>query len=190
MVGRTARVSWAILLALLVGACTGSAVPTTAPTSDAPTVADTLAPAVTVTPPPTAGTTDLPGTSASVGPTIDPSALAAALTSSLSVWDLTDADVALTVNFVDPDGGQTTALGTYTLEASEQFSNGVPPGRYRFDFRDPATSAAGASCTIEVPDQGTVTFTVVPGAVAVTQTGFTPAKAGDLFVATSPVCKP
>jgi hypothetical protein len=94
------------------------------------------------------------------------------------------------VSFLDPSSGQASALGTYTLGASEQFSNDVPPGRYRFDFGEPAAGASGPSCTIDVPDQGAVTFTIVPGAVAVTRTGFTPAKAGDLFVATSSLCKP
>jgi len=132
----------------------------------------------------------MPDASTSSGPTIDPSALAAVLTSSLSVFDLTDDDVAVTVSFLDPSSGQASALGTYTLGASEQFANDVPPGRYRFDFRQPATSASGPSCTIDVPDQGVVAFTVVPGAVAVTRTWFTPAKAGDLFIATSSLCEP
>jgi hypothetical protein len=190
MIQRSVQVGGGIVLALVLVACSGTSQPTTTPTSPPPTMADTATPTVIANSPPPSSVTDSPVGSPSSGPTIDPSALAAVLTSSLSVFDLTDGDLAVTVSYLDPSGGPASALGTYTLGASEQFSNDVPPGRYRFDFRQPATGPSGTTCTIDVPDQGTVTFMAVPGAVAVTRTGFTPLKAGDLFVATSLLCKP
>jgi hypothetical protein len=116
-------------------------------------------------------------------------AYSASFTATITLLDLADAELAVSVAFIDPDSGQSDALGTYTVGPSAQISNAVPPGTYRLDFREPAGSATGPTCTIEVKKEETYSFIAVPGAIAVSRAGFTPITVRDLFVATSSLCR-
>jgi hypothetical protein len=129
-----------------------------------------------------------PGASAKPRPSFDSAAIAAYLTASITLFDLTDADLSVSVTYLD-SGGQTASLGTYLLGSSEQIAHAVPAGTYRLDFRQPAGATTGSSCAIAVKDGAAFTFIAVPGAIAVSRSGFTPKTARDLFIATSPLCR-
>jgi hypothetical protein len=195
-----------IALAVVLAACSGSPSSTAAPGSPAvglaspaaasPSVSPdpSLTPAPTVVPsvrPSTAASTVRPSAKPHPSASVDPAALiasaASSFTATLTLLDLADRDVAVSVAFIDPAGGQTSPLGTYTLGTTEQQSSAVPPGMYRLAFTG---SGAGASpCTITIAKGQTFSFVVLNDAVAVSRSGFTPKKAGDLFVATSSLCR-
>jgi hypothetical protein len=121
-------------------------------------------------------------------PSLDPAELDAIMTSSITLVDLADADLAVSVAYVDPGSTKPFDLGTYKLGFTEQLTNKVPVGTYRLDFRQPATSKTGPRCTITIADGDAFTFAAIDGAVAITKAGVAPKAAGDLFVATSPLC--
>jgi hypothetical protein len=110
------------------------------------------------------------------------------LTSSITFIDLADEDLAVIVSYVDPSSDDSFDLGTYTLASTEQMTNQVPPGTYLLDFRQPADSTTGSTCTIEISDTDSFVFAAVDGAIAISQTGATPTDARELFVATSALC--
>ncbi len=92
------------------------------------------------------------------------------------------------VAYVDPGGDDSISLGTYSLASTDQLSNQVPAGTYRLDFRQPADSKTGPTCTIEIADGDAYVFAAVDGAIAITLAGEEPSAPGDLFVATSSLC--
>ena len=110
-------------------------------------------------------------------------------TATITLLDLTDDGLGVTVTFLDPSSGESDALGTYILGSSERLSNAVPPGTYQLDFREPATSNTGPRCTLEIKKGDVVSFVAVPGAIAVSRTGVRPSTVRDLFVATSSLCR-
>lgn len=178
------------LLALLA-ACGGTAVSSSAPTvSPAPSPAPTATPAPSATETPSAAPAS-PAPSPRVRPSlaIDLAELGAYLTSSITLVDLAETDLAVTVAYVDPDSGDSASLGTYTLGSMEQLTNSVPPGTYRLDFRQPADSPAGPSCTIEIGDADSYVFAAIESAVAIARTGNAPTETRELFVATSSLCQ-
>lgn len=181
------------LLALLA-ACGGAAVSSSAPTASPATPAPSSAP--TATPAPLASETPSavpasPAPSPRVRPSlaIDLAELGAYLTSSITLVDLAETDLAVTVAYVDSDSGDSASLGTYTLGSMEQLTNSVPPGTYRLDFRQPADSPAGPSCTIEVGDADGYVFAAIENSVAIARTGAAPTETRELFVATSSLCQ-
>jgi hypothetical protein len=121
---------------------------------------------------------------------IDLAELDAYLTSSITLLDLADDDLAATVTYLDPGSEASVALGTYTLGSMDQMTNSVPPGTYRLDFRQPPDSTTGPSCTIEIADAEGYVFAAVEDAVAISRTGTTQTDARELFVATSSLCRP
>ena len=207
------RVVLALSLALAPGlAACGSAGPS-APASAAsavappslsasgPTTAPSAASAIPASPAPVASTAPeslapVEATaSAATGsarprPSIDPAELAAFLTARITVFDVADADLAVTVSYVDQTSGKVTALGTYPLGTLEQLTNAVAAGRYVLDFRLPAGAASGPRCTIDIADKEAVRFVAASAdAIAVTRTGTRPKTAADLLVSSSPLCK-
>lgn len=111
------------------------------------------------------------------------------MTSSITLLDLADDDLVVTVTYIDPASGDAFALGIYPLGSMARLTNSVPPGTYRLDFRQPPDSASGPSCTIEVGDADAYVFVAVQDAVAISRTGTTPTDARELFVATSSLCQ-
>jgi hypothetical protein len=116
-------------------------------------------------------------------------AYATSFTATITLLDLADDALSVTVTFIDPSSNEADDLGTYTVGPSEQTSNLVPPGTYRLDFRERTGGATGPRCTIEIKDGETVSFVAVPGAIAVSRTGVSPTNVRDLFVATSSLCR-
>lgn len=137
-----------------------------------------------------AAPTDSPAPSALAKPrpSIDQADLEAILTSSITLVDLADGDFVVTVAYIDTESDEAIDLGTYTLASMDQQTNQVPPGAYRLEFRQPASSATGPSCTIELGDADAYTFAAIEGAIAIAKAGEAPSDAAELFVATSSLC--
>ena len=121
-------------------------------------------------------------------PSFDQAELDTYLTSSITLLDLADGDLSVAVSYVDPSSSDAFDLGTYELESTDQMTNQVPPGTYRLVFHQPASSASGLTCTIEVTDSDGYVFAAVHEAIAVSRTGTAPKSVGELFVATSSLC--
>jgi len=193
----TVRAAGIVAVALFTVACSAapgsSLVAVVSPASSppataAPTAPPTASPSEAPTPPPTASPSAAPSASARPRPSIDQADLDAILTSSITLLDLADDDLAVMVAYVDPDSDEAIDLGTYSLAFAEQQTNQVPPGVYRLDFRQPVDDATGATCTIDLSDGEAYTFAAIDGGVAVSRAGDTPTDARELFVATSSLC--
>jgi hypothetical protein len=111
------------------------------------------------------------------------------LSASITLVDLANTDIAVTVTYVDPASGQSAALGSFSLRSFDQISRLIPVGPYRLDFRQPAQSATGPRCTVVVSKGDAYTFAAVSNAIAIQRAGSQPTTGSDLFVATSPLCK-
>lgn len=192
-----------IVLAGLTASCGGAAGPSAAPPTTVSSPADSAAPsgppesaapspapetpAVVVTANPSADASPAPS-SPHPRPSLDSAALSAYFTGTITLLNLADADLAVTVTYIDPASGQSEALGTYSVQSFAQQTNALPPASYRLDFRQPPDSSTGPRCTIAVKDGQAYSFVAVPGAIAISRAGYTPAHARDLFVATSSLC--
>jgi len=181
------RTGTIVALSALVAACSGaaggagpSAVPAaSAAASPVPSATEAASAA-----PASAG----PSPKAKPSLEIDLADIGEFLTAGITLLDLADTDLAVTVTYIDPGSGDSVGLGTYTLGPDDHLSNSVPPGTYRLDFRQPPDSTTGPTCTIEVGDTDAYSFVAVTGAVAVSRAGLTPTDARELFVATSSLC--
>lgn len=124
-------------------------------------------------------------------PSIDPAQLAALLTASITLINLGDSNLAITVSIIDPTVSppQTYQLGTYLLNSSEQVTESVPATTYQIVFHQPADAVVKSTCHLTVKDGDKVTFVAVPGGVAVSEPSFIPKTVGDLFVSTSSLCR-
>lgn len=122
-------------------------------------------------------------------PTFDSAAMAAYLTGKITLLNLADVDLAVTVTYIDPASKQSQALGTFTVQSFAQQTNDLPPASYRLDFRQPPDSPTGPRCTIVVKDGQAYSFVAVAGGIAISRAGYAPATARDLFVATSSLCR-
>lgn len=176
-------------MAALVGACGGASATSSAPAAS-PSTAATLAVAATATAAPNAAPASLaPSSGPRPSLAIDPAELQAHLTSSITLYDLADAGLAVVATYLDPDTQDPFPLGTYALDSMDQMTNSVPPGTYRLEFRQPSSSATGPSCTIEITDADAYVFAVVRDAVAISRLGTTPTSVREVFIATSSLCR-
>lgn len=114
--------------------------------------------------------------------------IAAYLTSSITLLDLAEADLAVVITYHDPGSETPFPLGSYRLDSMEQVTNDAPPGRYTLEFHQPAAASTATTCTIEVGSDEGYVFAALGDAIALTSTGSTPSVADDLFVATSSLC--
>jgi hypothetical protein len=182
-----------VTLVVTMGACSaaagGSAAPETAAIADP---AASLEPAASSSPEASAvaiaSDSPAPSTSAKPRPSISQDDLDAILTSSITLLDLADDDLAVSVTYFDPDSDEPFDLGSYSLALMDQQTYQVPPGVYNLEFRQPADSSSGPSCKIELADGEALTFAAIDGAVAVSRSGEKPSNAGELFIATSSLC--
>lgn len=188
-IGQILRASATVALVTALAACSGAPAPSqVAAVSPVASLAPTAPPTPTASQPPAASPLPAPSTSHKPIPSIDQAELDAIMTASITLIDLADADLAVTVAYVDPGSAEAFDLGTYSLKFTEQLTNQLPAGTYRLDFRQPAASKTGPTCTIEVADGEAFTFAAIDGAVAISKTGATPKAVRDLFVATSSLC--
>lgn len=185
-----ARAIASLALLTLVAACSsaGGPMPSSAPSASAqrstPEPTSSASPSAS-TPAPTAESTPRPRPSLDV----DLDEVAAYMTAGITLLDLAETAVAVDVTYLDPTSGDPFPVGTYTLESQEQLSNSVPPGVYELTFRQPASSASGETCTIEVGETDTFVFAALGDAVAVARADQTPTDAAELFIATSSLCE-
>jgi hypothetical protein len=190
------RAGIGIILVMVVGACSGAAAPTTAPSipvasaEPSPSLAESVAPTQGATPIDSAASSDSPepSTSHKPLPSIDQAELDAYLTSSITLIDLADEGLSVTASYLDPSSDEAIDFGTYELGATEQMTHQVPPGTYQLEFHQPADSTAKQTCTVEISDADAYTFAAVSGAIAISRTGTKPKDVGDLFVSTSSLC--
>ena len=200
MATRPIRIIATLSIAAIVASCGGGSSPTAPPAS--PSAATSIAPVASVapsreptpSPSPEASATaaaeaSAPAASKHPRPSIDPAEIAGYLTARLSLFNVADDDVSVSLTYIDPQSGP-FEFGTYPLGPLDQLSHEVPPGLYRVAFKVAAGPDKPPTCTIDLKDGSTVTFFVAsPDAIAVTRTGTKPAKSADVFVATSSLCK-
>lgn len=182
------------LTAIIVSGCiTFSAEPTPTP-SRAPTEMPMVTPAPTPapTPPPaTPSPTQGPPT-----PTPDPNAtprptavdVAPYLTSEVTVVNLGDAPLALTVSLLDPDSDDTYTIGTFELQPNQVTTQAVIPALLRLDFGFTGVDDAG-SCAITIEDGEQLQFAVVAGGIVMTSSAGEPEDSAEMIVATSSRCE-
>jgi hypothetical protein len=193
---RIARAGFGIILVVVIAACSGAAATTVSPTGLVTPAGPSSSPVETATPTESTAPTDSAAPTASPEPSashkplpsIDQAQLDAYLTSSITLIDLADDDLSVTVSYADPSSNESIDFGTYALASTEQMTNQVPPGTYRLEFHQPAKSTTKQTCTIEVSDSDAYTFAAVKGAVAISRTGTKPKNVRDLFVSTSSLC--
>ena len=162
------------------------ATPAPATATPQPTVIPSPVPSETAAP--TANDSAEPRESAKPLPSIDQATLDALFTSSITLLNLADADLAVTVLYRESKGETPFPLGSYALAFTDQQTYEVPAGIYDLQFAQPAGSTAGPSCTIELDDADAYTFVAIDGAVAIGRAGDAPTDARELFVATSSLC--
>lgn len=180
-----------LAVAALLAACSSAAAPSApqaSPTPEPATVTPSPVPSVTAAPS-SAPATEPPSPRPRPSLDVDLDEIAAYLTSSITLLDLTAEDLTVVVAYVDPASGESFPLGEYPLQAMDQSTNAVPPGTYQLTFLQPPGSSAGPVCTVEVSDTDGYVFAVIDGDVAVIRTGTPPTDAAELFVATSSLCQ-
>jgi hypothetical protein len=155
----------------------------------------TLPPVVTAPPPtptmlPTP--TDEPAPTSPVTP--DPNATPAPtrldvlpyLTSEVTVVNLADAGVEVTVTLVDADSADEFEIGTFELAPLQVTSQAVVPARYRLDFN--LGGGNEETCTIDIGDEE-LQFAVIESGIAITTSGAEPDDPAEMVVATSSRCQ-
>ena len=182
-------VAMALAAILASGCITVSAEPTPTP-SQAPTEI----PMITTppTPAPTPAPTEGPPT-----PTPDPNAtprptavdVAPYLTSEITVINLGDTTLALTVALLDPDSTDEFVIGTFQLQPEQVTAQAIIPALFRLDFGYSGVDDAG-TCTITIGDGEQLQFAVIPQGIAITSNGPEPADSAEMLVATSSRCQP
>jgi len=203
MARTSATLRAAAIVALSAGLIACSAAPASSPTgaatdlsspgvTTAPTAAAT--PARTDSPSPTPDETVAPSEAAEPSepakprPSIDQATIDAMLTSSLTLLNLADADLLVVVLYREAADETPFPLGSYTLAFTDQQTYEVPAGLYDLEFRQPADSRTGSTCTIELGSTDAYSFAAIDGAVAIARAGDPPTEASELFVATSSLC--
>ena len=191
---RTFSIVVLALATILVSGCiTFSAEPTPTPTraateipmvTPAPTPVPTPAPA---TPLPTQGPpTPTPDPNATPRPTaVD---VAPYLTSEVTVVNLGDAPLALTVSLLDPDSADEFTIGTFELQPNQVTTQAVIPALLRLDFGYTGVDDVG-SCAITIEDGEQLQFAVVAGGIVMTSSAGEPEDAAEMIVSTSSRCE-
>ena len=177
------------LAAIVVSGCitfTGEPDPTP---SRAPTEIPMITPAPTAPPtePPTAGpSTPTPDPDATPRPTaVD---IAPYLTSEVTILNLGDAPLGVTVTLLDPDSTDEFTIGTFHLEPSQVTSQSIIPALFRLDFGLTGVDDAG-TCEITVGEAEQIQFAVVPTGIVMATNGAEPTDPAEMLVATSSRCQ-
>jgi hypothetical protein len=179
------------LTALFAAGCISYEQPTAAPT-EPPTAAPTEPPPSPPTPAPTEPPTDGPPT-----PTPDPNAtprptavdIAPYLTSEVTVVNLADTPLTLTVALLDPDSDQEYEIGTFEVQPDQVTTQSVIPAPFRLDFGYGGSVDSAGTCTIEIADGEQLQFAVIPEGIAITSNGPEPADPAEMIVATATRCQ-
>jgi hypothetical protein len=95
----------------------------------------------------------------------------------------------MTVNFVDPDSGTVSDVGTFQVLPLQVTSQGVPAARFQLAFDYPGGKAADAGiCTIDVEEGERLQFAILETGGVITAAR-EPKDPGELVIATSSRCK-
>jgi hypothetical protein len=177
-----------IAIGLLSGCTSPGASPTTSPTPVAaattsePTDAPTREPTQTLTPVPTR--TLAPGET----PDPTPFDLTPFLSAELTVVNLDDAPLAVTVTLLDPESTDEYEVTTIDVASLQVTSQSVLPTRYRLEFNYPGAATAAGVCVIDVAEDEEVQFAMLArGGVITTDTE--PDDPAEMAIATSPRCQ-
>ena len=179
------------LTAMVVAGCiTFSGEPTPEPTQ-APTDIPMITPEPTsqgpATPEPTAAPpTPTPDPNATPRPT--PIDIAPFLTSEITVVNLGDSQLGVTVTLLDPESTDEFTIGTFELQPEQATFQSVIPALFRLDFGFNGVGDAG-SCDITVADGEQVQFAVISTGVVITTSAGEPADPAEMLVATSSRCR-
>lgn len=106
----------------------------------------------------------------------------------MTVVNLADQPMEVSIAFVDSDTGKATPITTQTLAPFDFDGESVPPATFDIQFKLSGGATPLATCRVKVGDAETYRFAALNDAVAVQKDGYQPAKGADLFVATSPLC--
>jgi hypothetical protein len=179
-----------VLVAALVGcASIGSPTPSPTPTPTlAPTPSATPTPTPTLAPTPTAVAEPTPTPDPNATPEPTPIDLLPFLTAELTVVNLAEEQVALTVTLLDPESTDEYELGTFELEPLQVTTQSVIPARFRLDFGFAGGASAG-TCTIDIEDGDQVQFAIIETGIAITTSGTEPADPAELVVTTASRCQ-
>jgi hypothetical protein len=177
-------------VALMAVACISYQAATPAPTT-VPTAAPTQPPTLPPTAPPTAPPTEGPPT-----PTPDPNAtprptavdIAPYLTSQVTVVNLADTPLSLTVALLDPDSTQEYVIGTFEVQPDQVTTQSVIPALFRLDF-DYSEGASAGSCSINIADGEQLQFAAISTGIVMTSNGTEPDDPAEMLVATSTRCQ-
>jgi hypothetical protein len=110
------------------------------------------------------------------------------LTSDITVVNLGDGPLGLTVTLLDPDSAEEFTIGTFRLEPEQVTSQSIVPALFRLDFGYSGVNDAG-TCTITIGDGEELQFAVIPQGIAITSNGPEPADPAEMVVATSSRCQ-
>ena len=186
---RTVPIVALALAAMLVSGCiTFSGEPTPTP-SQAPTEIPMITPEPTSppTPEPTEGPpTPTPDPLATPRPT--PIDIAPFLTSEVTILNLGDAPLGVTVTLLDPDSTDEFTIGTFHLEPGQVTSQSIIPALFRLDFGWSGVDDVG-TCDITIGEAEQIQFAVVPTGIVMATNGVEPADAAEMIVATSSRCQ-
>jgi hypothetical protein len=156
--------------------------PATATEAPNPTDAPTREPTQTLEPVPTR--TLAPGET----PDPTPIDLSPFLTAELTVLNLDEAALAVTVTILDPESTEEYEVTKIDVAPLQLTAQSVLPARYRLEFDYPGTSATAGTCVIDVAEKEKVQFAMLArGGVITTDTE--PDDAADMDIATSARCR-
>jgi hypothetical protein len=158
-----------------------------------PTIPSTPTTGATIevpTPEPTGDPTPLPTRTLAPGETPDPTAidLAPFLTAELTVVNLEDDPLAVTVTILDPESTDEYEVTTIDIAPLQVTAQAVFPARYRLDFAYPGASGSAGVCVIDVAEQEEVQFAMLSRGGVITA-GTEPDDPAELAIATSSRCR-
>jgi hypothetical protein len=159
---------------------------TDAPT-EGPTVGATPQPTPELTNPPTHPPTPTPAPGQTPPPT--PLDLRPFLSSGVTMYNLGDQTLYVTVTGVDPDTSDEFHLADFQVEPEQFTRQAAIPLLLRFDFTfDHANSAGLATCTMNVATGNEVDFVAVGNGVVVTVDQTQPDDIAEMVTTTSSLC--
>jgi hypothetical protein len=109
------------------------------------------------------------------------------LTAGIGIVNLSDQRVTVTVDIYDSGTSQGT-VASVDLAPYDSDVQSIPEGSYGVTFK-PEGSGAPATCLFSVKGTARLDFGILNDKITVIQVGQPPKAPGDLFVATSPLCK-
>jgi hypothetical protein len=104
------------------------------------------------------------------------------------VLNLAESKLAVVVNYVDTDTGESSLLARLAVEPLDFSAQKIPPGTYQIEFSVTGSATARGTCRLLVKDAEAFRFVAVDEGVAVSKDGYEPATAAELFAATSSLC--